>query len=126
MALPERNGLLFSASTDSADDAQKALGDVSVFGGRGIIGPARGRMIGLARLIGDTSSFMSNTIGQRITMRLRGRATGHIIGFGSASLSHGASYSASAGGAGGRRIYQRVAGRYANISTGGVRTVLGG
>lgn len=90
----------------------KALGDVSVFGGRGFLGPIRAQMYGLARLLGDVQAGMTGTIRTRVVNRLHGRVTGRIIGFGSASLSHSASYSAFVGGAGGHRIYQRVAGRF--------------
>lgn len=98
----------------------KFLGDVSVFGGREIFGPARGRMYSMARMLGDTSSVMQGTLNQRISHRLSGRATGKIAGFGVASLSHGASYSAFPGGAGGRRVYQRVVGRATNIGVSGL------
>lgn len=93
----------------------KALGDIAVFGGREFLGPIRGTMYGLARGLGDVSSIMNHTIGQRVTNRLRGRVTGHIIGFGSASLNYGRSYSGFVGGAGGHRIYQRIAGRYGTL-----------
>ena len=90
----------------------KALGDVSVFGGRGVLGPVRSSMYRLARLMGDIQAGMTGTVNRRIVNRLHGRVTGRIIGFGSASLSHSASYSAFVGGASGHRIYQRVAGRF--------------
>ena len=40
----------------------KALGDVAVFGGRGIIQPMRSRMYGLARGLGDLQSAMNATV----------------------------------------------------------------
>jgi len=89
----------------------KALGDVSVFGGRGVFGPLRAQMYSLARMLGDVQSGMTGTVRARVVRRLHGRVTGRIIGFGSASLSHSANYSAFVGGASGHRIYQRAAGR---------------
>ena len=94
---------------------EKALGDIAVFGGREVIGPTRSLMLGLARSLGDVSSIMNGVLGQRITTRLRGRATGRLIGFGSASLSAAKTYSGFPGGEGGHRIYQRAAGRVGNI-----------
>ncbi len=90
----------------------KALGDVSVFGGRGVLGPLRSNMYQLARLMGDVQSTMNGLISRRVVNRLHGRVTGRIIGFGSQSLSHSASYSAFVGGASGHRIYHRLAGRF--------------
>ena len=98
----------------------KALGDISVLGGRGILGPLRGQMYALARGLGDISSIMNRTISTRITNRLGGRVTGRIIGFGSHSLSYSRSYSAFPGGSGGHRVYQRIAGQW------GVGSHLGG
>lgn len=95
----------------------KALGDVSVFGGRELFGPIRASMYKLARALGDVSSTMNATMGQRVTHRLAGRATGHILGYGSASLSFGKTYSSFPGGAAGHRIYQRAAG---HLGVGGV------
>lgn len=89
----------------------KALGDVSVFGGRGFLGPLRGQMYSLARLMGDVQAGMTGTVSRRVIARLHGRVTGRLIGFGSASLSHSGTYSAFVGGSSGHRIYQRVAGR---------------
>lgn len=89
----------------------KALGDVSVFGGRGFLGPLRGQMYSLARMMGDIQAGMSGAVAGRVIRRLHGRVTGRLIGFGSASLSHSATYSAFVGGSSGHRIYQRVAGR---------------
>lgn len=94
----------------------KALGDVSVLGGREVFGPLRASMYGLARGLGDVSSIMNQTLGTRVSNRLRGRVTGRIIGFGSASLSFGKTYSAFPGGSGGHRIYQRVAGSHTSIA----------
>jgi hypothetical protein len=99
----------------------KFLGDVSVFGGRQILGPIRAVMYHLARSIGDVTSVLNGTLGTRISHRLSGRATGRIVGFGSASLSFGKTYSAFPGGEGGRRIYQRVIGRSVNIGGSSIR-----
>ena len=90
----------------------KFLGDISVFGGREMFGPARALTLSLARSLGDVSAIMSGAIGSRVTNRLGGRVTGKISGFGSASLQHSKSYSGFAGGASGHRIYQRVVGRF--------------
>ena len=95
----------------------KALGDISVLGGRGLFGPIRGEMLSLARLLGDVGSIMNRTVSTRISNRLSGRVSGHIIGFGSRSLSFGRTYSAFPGGEGGRRIYQRVAGHSINFGS---------
>lgn len=96
----------------------KFLGDVSVFGGREFLGPIRGRMLFLAKGLGDVSSIMRGALNQRITRRLQGRAFGRLQGFGSASLSHSQSYSGFPGGEGGRRIYQRSVGRVSSIGLG--------
>lgn len=93
----------------------KFLGDVSVLGGRGILGPMRAKMYMLARSIGDVSSAVQGTLGMRISHRLSGRTSGRIVGFGSASLSYGKTYSAFPGGEGGRRVYQRTVGRAINV-----------
>lgn len=93
----------------------KFLGDISVLGGRDIIGPARASMYSLARVLGDTSSIMTGTLGSRVSRRLSGRAFGRIAGYGSASLSFGKTYSAFPGGEGGRRAYQRFVGRSSNV-----------
>lgn len=99
----------------------KFLGDVSVFGGRGLIGPLRSKMYLLARSIGDVTSIVGGTLGMRISRRLSGRTMGRIVGYGSASLSFGKTYSAFPGGEGGRRVYQRVVGRTTNIGFSGLR-----
>ena len=90
----------------------KALGDISIVGGRSVFGPLRAQMYSLARLMGDVGSTMNNTLSQRITHRLQGRVTGRLVGFGSATLSGGNTYSAFVGGAGAHRIYQRIAGQH--------------
>lgn len=90
----------------------KALGDVSVLGGRGLFGPLRASMYGMARGLGDVGSVMNRTLGTRVSNRLRGRLTGRIIGFGSSSLSFGRTYSAFPGGEGGHRVYQRFVGSH--------------
>jgi hypothetical protein len=99
-----------------------------VFGGRSFLGPIRTRMYHLARSIGDVSSVMNGTLNTRISNRLSGRVTGRIVGYGSASLSSGKTYSAFPGGEGGRRVYQRVVGRATNIGGSSLRlgNVLGG
>lgn len=97
----------------------KFMGDVSVFGGREIFGPARARMYTFARMLGDTSSIMRGTLDTRISRRMSGRATGKLAGFGVASLSHGSSYSAFPGGEGGRRLYSRSIGRATSIGVSG-------
>lgn len=89
----------------------KFLGDIAVFGGRDLVGGPRALSISLARSLGDVNSIMSGAVGQRITNRLQGRATGRLAGFGTASLNYGQTYSGFAGGAAGHRVYQRVAGR---------------
>lgn len=110
----------FSGLRSMLYSTAKALGDISVLGGRGIFGPLRASMYSLARGLGDVSSIMNRTIGTRITNRIGGRVTGRIIGFGSHSLSYSRTYSAFPGGSGGHRIYQRVAGRF------GVSSSMGG
>lgn len=108
-------------------DAAKALGDLSIFGGRSFLGPIRSSMYSLARGLGDVSSIMNRTISQRVSNRLRGRVTGRIIGFGSASLNYSRSYNSFVGGAAGHRIYQRIAGRYGSINfTGAVQDFVSG
>lgn len=102
----------FSGLRSMLYSTAKALGDISVIGGRGVFGPLRATMYSLARGLGDVSSIMNRTIGTRITNRLGGRVTGRIIGFGSHSLSYSRTYSAFPGGSGGHRIYQRIAGRF--------------
>lgn len=91
--------------------SSKFLGDLSVFGGRGMFGPARSAMNHMARGLGDLSAVMNMTIGTRVTNRLTGRATGRISGFGSSTLNFSKSYSGFAGGSAGHRIYQRVVGK---------------
>lgn len=98
----------------------KFLGDVSVFGGREVIGPMRGLMYNMARSMGDVSSVVQGTMDTRISRRLTGRAAGRIAGYGSASLSTGSTYSAFPGGGGGRRIYQRSIGRATSSGISGV------
>lgn len=90
----------------------KFLGDISVFGGRGLFGPLRSTMLGAAKALGDVSSIMNNTMATRVTNRLSGRVTGKIIGYGSSSLSYSRTYSAFPGGSSGHRIYSRIAGRF--------------
>jgi HK97 gp10 family phage protein len=108
----ERVGGVFTKYRSFLYSSAKALGDISVFGGRSVFGPLRAQMYGLARLMGDIDSSMNSTIGQRVSNRLQGRVTGRLIGYGSASLSFGKTYSGFIGGAGGHRIYQRFAGQY--------------
>lgn len=91
----------------------KVLGDISVFGGREFLSPVRAFALHGARLLGDTSSIMRGTLGTRISHRLRGRATGHLRGFGTASLFASKTYSGLPGGTGGQRIYNRFTGRLA-------------
>lgn len=86
----------------------KFLGDVSVFGGREFLSPIRGFALRAARGLGDVNAIMQGAAGMRISRRLRGRATGRLAGFGSASLTFGKTYTASLGG---QRIYNRFAGR---------------
>lgn len=110
-------------------DSSKALGDVSVLGGRGVFGPIRALELKLARGLGDVSAIMNRTISSRITNRLGGRVTGHIIGFGSHSLSYSKTYSAFPGGSSGHRVYQRLAGHFgpSSLNLGSaVSSVLGG
>jgi HK97 gp10 family phage protein len=97
----------------------KALGDIAVFGGREFLGPIRGSMLSLAKGLGDVGSAMTGTIGTRVSNRLRGRAIGHLSGFGSASLTAEKTYSGFAGGSAGHRVYARVAGRYGNLGFSG-------
>lgn len=92
--------------------AAKLLGDVSVIGGRPLLGGLRASMYSMARGLGDVGSVMNGTLANRVQHRLQGRVTGRIIGFGSASLSFGRTYSAFPGGSGGHRIYQRIAGSH--------------
>lgn len=98
----------------------KFLGDVSVFGGREVLGPMRGLMYNMAKSIGDVSSVMTGTMDTRISRRLSGRAAGRIAGYGSASFASGSTYSAFPGGSGGRRIYQRSIGRATSTGISGV------
>ena len=105
----------FSALRSFLYTTEKFLGDIAVFGGRGFIGPARNSMLHLARALGDVSSVMNHTISTRVSNRLRGRVTGHLIGFGAHSLSYERVYSSFPGGTGGHRIYQRVAGKFGTI-----------
>ena len=100
-------------------NVSKYLGDIAVFGGRGVVSPIRANAITLAKAIGDVQSIMSGTLGSRISHRLRGRATGRIRGYGSASLAYGETYSDFPGGEGGRRVYNRFMGR---ISTAPITT----
>ena len=86
----------------------KVLGDISVFGGREFLSPIRQFALLAARGIGDVDSLMKGAMGARISRRLRGRATGRLAGFGSASLSASRTYTASVGG---QRIYNRLVGR---------------
>lgn len=108
----------FTGLRSALYSSAKALGDISVFGGRGVFGPLRSSMYSLARGLGDVSSIMNRTIGTRITNRLGGRVTGRIIGFGSHSLSYSRTYSAFPGGSGGHRVYQRIAGRFGKTGLG--------
>lgn len=89
---------------------QKAMGDIQAFGGIPGIGPLRSGVLGLARYLGDIQSIVGGTVGMRIQRRLRGRVTGNLIGVGSRTVFVDRSYSAFIGGAGGLRIYNRVAG----------------
>ncbi len=98
----------------------KALGDISVFGGREFLSPIRAFSLRGARAIGDVNSIMGGAAGMRISHRLRGRATGRLQGFGSASLSFGRSYTGSLGG---QRVYNRFVGR---ISAPVISTNIGG
>lgn len=110
--MDERVRAPFSKFRSFLYSSAKALGDISVVGGRSVFGPLRAQMYGMARLLGDVGAGMSGTIGQRVTHRLQGRVTGRLIGFGSASMSGGNTYSAFIGGAAGHRIYQRIAGQH--------------
>lgn len=105
----------FTAMRTFLYSTSKFLGDVAVFGGRRILGPPRAMMLSMARGLGDISSTMNNTLGSRFRARLTGRVSGHIVGFGSASLSHSKTYSGFIGGTAGHRIYQRAAGRFTNL-----------
>lgn len=98
----------------------KVLGDISVFGGREFLSPIRKFALQGARLIGDVNAVMSGAAGMRVSHRLRGRATGRLQGFGSASLSFGKSYTGSLGG---QRVYNRFVGR---ISAPLISTNIGG
>lgn len=109
----------FSSLRTMLYSSSKFLGDVAVFGGRGFIGPARNLMLVTSRALGDVSSIMNRTVSTRISNRLGGRVTGRIIGFGSSTLSYSRTYSAFPGGAGGHRVYQRVAGRFGVGGLGG-------
>ena len=86
----------------------KFLGDISVFGGREFLSPIRAFALRGARALGDTNALMQGAVGMRISHRLRGRATGRLQGFGSASLNFSKTYT---GGLGGQRIYNRFMGR---------------
>jgi len=89
----------------------KALGDVSVFGGRSFLSPIRSFELGAARLLGDVSAVMRGTLNTRISRRLQGRATGRLRGFGSSSLFASKTYSELPGGPGSERVYNRFVGR---------------
>lgn len=91
----------------------KVLGDISVFGGREFLSPIRAFALMGARSLGDVDSVMRGTLNTRISHRLRGRATGRLRGFGTASLFASQTYSGLPGGAGGQRIYNRFTGRLA-------------
>ncbi len=86
----------------------KVLGDISVFGGRAHLSPIRAFALQAARLLGDVDSVMRGAVGMRVSHRLRGRATGRLQGFGSASLSASKTYT---GGLAGQRVYNRLVGR---------------
>jgi HK97 gp10 family phage protein len=106
----------FSSLRTYLYSTSKALGDLSVIGGRSLFGPLRAALYGMARGLGDVGSVMNQTLSTRISNRLRGRVTGRIIGFGSASLSFGRTYSAFPGGAGGHRLYQRFVGSHTSLA----------
>ncbi len=98
----------------------KVLGDISVFGGRAHLSPIRAFALQAARLLGDVNSIMSGAVGMRVSHRLRGRVTGRLQGFGSASLSASKSYT---GNLAGQRVYNRFVGR---LSAPIVSTDIGG
>lgn len=87
---------------------EKALGDISVLGGRSVISPVRGNMLRLARGLGDIQAGMTGGIRGRVTRRITGRATGRLTG-----LSRTAVFNANVTGefSGGMRVYNRVVGR---------------
>jgi HK97 gp10 family phage protein len=88
----------------------KFLGDIAVFGATSSgLRDIRSFAIHTARLLGDVDAAMRGQIGRRFQHRLRGRATGRLSGFGSASLSASKSYTGSI--SGGHRIYNRAVGR---------------
>jgi HK97 gp10 family phage protein len=105
----------FSSLRSFLYSSSKALGDVSVLGGRSLFGPLRASMYSLARGLGDLGSIMNRTVNTRISNRLSGRVTGRLVGFGSATLSYGRTYSAFPGGASGHRVYQRFVGSHASL-----------
>ena len=98
-----------SALRSGLYSTSKFLGDISVFGGRQGLSPIRGFALSTARLLGDLNAAMTGQIGSRFSHRLRGRATGRLAGFGSASLTASKTYSGSF--TGGQRIYNRLVGR---------------
>lgn len=106
--ISQLRGLLYTSS--------KAMGDVNALVGRNLFGGSRSIILGSARALGDVHAVMLQTVSTRVSRRLSGRVTGHLAGYGSASLSASATYSAFPGGAGGHRIYNRIAGR--TLSTG--------
>ena len=106
----------FSSIRSHLYSGAKFMGDLSILGGRQVFGPLRTAMYGAARTLGDVGSIMNQTLSSRISNRLSGRVTGRLIGFGSASLSFGKTYSAFPGGSGGHRLYQRFAGSHTSLA----------
>ena len=115
-----------SAMRSGLYSLSKALGDISVFGGREFLSPIRSFALMGARLLGDVDSVMRGTLNLRISRRLTGRATGRLRGLGSASLFGSKTYSGLAGGTGGQRIYNRFVGRISTPVVTGLGTRLGG
>ena len=93
---------------------EKALGDVQVFTGSGIIGPTRDIMLTMAKELGDLQAIMNHAVAARVSTRIRGSVTGRGLGY-TRTVSVSKSYTAYPGGGNsssvGSRVYNRVAGR---------------
>jgi HK97 gp10 family phage protein len=96
---------------------QKALGDIQQFGGFPGVAGTRSLLLSTARALGDVQAVVGGTVSLRASRRVRGRATGRLIGVGARTVSVDKTYSGFAGGTAGHRIYNRIAGR---VVSGGV------
>jgi len=96
----------------------KFAGDVQVFGiGGSSLVAARSASLQSARLLGDVSAGMGNSLGKRFTIRTTGSfATGGIR----STISGGVTGPSSSFSSGGRRIVDRIAGR---VTGGGLKGI---